>query len=142
MVVYELPAQVDSTTLGGGGSNSPPNHTTQSRACRAHFVNRQLNQSWPLNSTTQSSSTVNNHTSLRRSCTMFSSNSFGALAMDDDPEPQAPAPAPAPAPAAAAPAGAATSRLIEGEDVDAEVGSRAEVTLMFSGSNSCGRITT
>lgn len=49
---------------------------------------------------------------------MFSSNSFGALAMDDDPEPQAQAPAPV-APAG----GAASSRLIEGEDVDAEVGS-------------------
>lgn len=42
---------------------------------------------------------------------MFSSNSFGALAMDDAPPP------------AAAPAGngGVDTRLLEGEDVDAEV---------------------
>lgn len=47
---------------------------------------------------------------------MFSSNSFGALAMDDGPEsPAQPAAPEAPA------SGGASTRLIEGEDADAEV---------------------
>lgn len=63
---------------------------------------------------------------------MFSSNSFGALAMDDTPEP----------PAAAAPASGSATRLIEGEDADAEVCSAQWEILTRSGSSLCAPTTT